>query len=252
MFGGALLPTAQSPDGSRVMHEEQSLTKSMKQILDKSDRLTNRGRDKLIKLLESDLDSKDLGSAFKVTDTILATGSQTTPYSSLSSRNVSPLNSKERRTQFYMRQTFESNLKPRQLEAKLQRGRNLAIQMNQMKLNRIKATNQIIHKPSLDYQNKIWVNSLIEKTFMNRLSSKDLYNDIIKLEQDTTFGQSMERTSQSVDKNPHFSTQRSKIIQDRVASLMVKLDETKQAKLGHMAATKLKMDSESRAKIDHE
>ena len=110
----------------------------MKQILDKSDRLTNRGRDKLIKLLESDLDSKDLGSAFKVTDTILATGSQTTPYSSLSSRNVSPLNSKERRTQFYMRQTFESNLKPRQLEAKLQRGRNLAIQMNQMKLNRIR------------------------------------------------------------------------------------------------------------------
>lgn len=244
-----LLPTAISPNSSRAVPEDVQLTKSMKAILNKSDRLTNKGRDKLIRLLESDIESKDVGASFKLTDTILANSNGT---QAANGRNISPLTSKEKRTQFYMRKTFETSFKPRQLEAKLQRGRNLAHQMNVLKLNRIKVTNQINHQHSLNNQNKIWANSLIEKTFMNKLSNKDIYDEVIKYENDVIKMSGDDRTSKSIDRTITSSPNRSKIIQDKVMSMMKKLDEVKKDKLGLITTCKLQMGSESRDKIDVE
>lgn len=225
-----LLPTAPLAIISRgsQLPEDIPLSKSMKMILNKSERLTQGGREKLVKLIENDTPTQMLSTAFKVDDTVLKQEgmkyerSRVVPFS----RGVSPLNVREKRTQFYVKKNFESNLNPRHIQVKMERGARLANQMKELKLKRLIATNKTIHKPSIDCQNRIWQNSLIERAFANRQSEKDLVT-AVGLDQETSQRSRTGAVSNQMDTSKVPSTHRSKSVQDQMASLLERLDHAK-------------------------
>lgn len=223
-----LLPTATNEVefGSNKVPSDFPLSESMKKILDKSERLTEMGRKKLIRLIEKDVTTEDLSKAFKVTDTVLGRQTIKSQTSSAYGREMSPMNITEKRTQFYVKKNFESNLKPSYLQNKMDRGRRLAVQMRELKLKRIKDTNRVMHKCSVDIQDRIWCNSLVERAFANRPSEQDLLLTTL-IPKDLSHRSRSEKSGNPVETSGLKSTHRSRDVQERMASLLTRLDQAK-------------------------
>lgn len=250
----SLLPTAPIDIEKKIPPAEDfPLSKSMKEILIKSNRLTHGGREKLVRLIQNDTPMHQMSMAFQVTDTILRSEGIHYSRGKVTPNHLrSPLNIRERRTQFYVKKHFESYLNPKQFNAKMERGTRLANQMKELKLKRLIATNKAIHKHSLDNQEKIWSSSLIERAFANRQSEKDLVN-AVRYKRDNGHRSRSGRHSDQNNSSKLPSTHRSISAQDQMASLLERLDIAKQ-KIGDNLETlgQKKLTTASKELIDNE
>lgn len=168
MSSGVLLTSTQEQKKQKEPKLEERSRHTVQTAINLvQNRLNSAGRRTLLRSLEKSPDQRgavtlgEVTRGIKVRDTVLAG-------SLLKAQREKPLSratmdKRDRRLEFYLKQSFLKPEEELRLQTKMIRGRVVSETQKMHRLRRIKETNSRLHRATRDNMKNIWTNSLIER-----------------------------------------------------------------------------------------